>query len=312
MTLAEKQKLLNDQIPMVYAAGYIKGQATGGDTEDAWDEGYNVGYEVGYNNGLDDGYSDGYDDGYSEGWLDGNDVGYDEGYNRGYDNAIYDICPMFEERGNAVMCFPMDEMKVEAFLDEGATATVTRCGKNLFDKNNYTRTECIPGTGNFSSTAHRSVVVEVIPNTTYTVKHSLPTIMRLGTSVEFPSSGDKVSVYVARNTSTGGALTITTGENDRWMVVQLLANADVNNGITLEQCIESLQVEFGNVATSYEPYNGETFAITDGETIHITALDGVNCLTIDNDGIIEVSGYANPNELLDYVMNEIIALGAYI
>ena len=253
-----------------------------------------------------------YDKGYDKGYFDGEDYGYTDGYNRGYDNAIFDICPMFEERGNAVMCFPMGEMKVEAFLDVGVTATVTRCGRNLFDKNNYTKTGCIPGASNFSNTNGRSVVVEVIPNTTYTVKHDLPTIMRLGTSVEFPAVGGEISVNVAKNTSTIGALTITTGENDRWMVIQLLANADVNNGIKLEQCIESLQVEFGNLATSYEPYTGETFTITDGETIHITALDGANCLTIDNDGIIEVSGYANAKELLDYVTNEIISLGADI
>ena len=249
---------------------------------------------------------------YDKGYFDGEDYGYTDGYTKGYDNAIIDVCPMFEERGNAVMCFPMDEMEVQAFLDVGVTATVTRCGKNLFDKNNYTKIDVYPTSSSFESAANRSVLFEVIPNTTYTVKHNLPAIIRLGTSVEFPSSGGKVSVFVARNTSIVGALTITTGENDRWMVIQVLTNSEASKGMTVEQCVETLQVEYSHKSTSYEPYNGETFTITDGERIHITALDGANCLTIDNDGIIEVSGFANASALLDYVTTEIISLGADI
>lgn len=309
--------------------------ATGGDTEDAWDEGYNEGYSQGYENGLDEGYSDGYDDGnndgydigyaeglatsydkgyddgYDEGWLDGNDDGYDEGYNRGYDNAIDVVCPIIEETGDAIVCFPMDYVSVVNHEDDAVT--VTRCGKNLFDANNYVVCDLYPPSANypFEAIDNRSVLVEVKPNTTYTINCFLPTSLRLGTSVDYPVSGGAISVYVSRSARAIQPITVTTGPNDKWMVVQLITNTEVSQGYTLENNVKALQIEYGRVSTPYAQYIGETFTIGSEEEKSIDALDGPNCLTTDH-GVIEVTGRANPNELLDYVTNEIITLGAYI
>lgn len=277
--------------------------------------------------------------------------GYEEGYTKGYDNAIDAVCPTFKERGNAVMCFPMDEMKVEAFLDEGVTATVTRCGKNILDVHNsgvyhnnaasQVKVVTVTETGlrvealkEITSDGNRwgfylGTVKELAGKTITVSCDCIPyksggtlQIDIFGTDITPAPVGKDPSYnnggYIGSTGTTkllrysqSGPCTYTITGEEEWEYIGI-AFRYVSNEVAIGDWVEfnDVQVEYAPVATSYEPYNGENFAITDGETIHIPALDGVNCLTIDNDGIIEVSGYANAKELLDYVTNEIISLGA--
>ena len=261
MSIAEKLVTIAENQQMVYDAGYAKGQAEGGGS-------------------------------------------YEEGYNA----AIEEVCPVFEETGEAIMCFPMSGHPFTVASSENVN--VTHCGKNLFNKaaqadntdgNSYAATNCIPGGTSFTSTSGRSIVVSVKPNTTYTVNHNLPTTMRLGTSIDYPSVGGAVSKYKTRSGSALEPVTITTGANDRWMVIQLLINADINNnGYTREDCIESLQIEIGNDATPYKEYNGNTFTVGAGETVEIEPLDGVNCLIADN-GTITASDRLNASAMYEYI-----------
>ena len=294
-----------------------------------------------------------YDKGYDKGYFDGEDEGYTEGYTRGYDNAIYDICPEFEERGNAVMCFPMDEMKVEAFLDVGVTATVTRCGKNILDVQNtgvyhnnavsQSKVVTVTETGlrlealkEITSYGNRcgfylGTVKELAGKTITVSCDCIP--YKSGGTLQIDIFGtDKTPTPVGKDPSynnggyigatgttqlftysQGKSCTYTITGEENWEYIGISFRY-LSNDVAIGDWVEfnDVQVEYAPVATSYEPYIGETFAITDGETIHIPALDGVNCLTIDNDGIIEVSGFANARALLDYVTTEIISLGADI
>ena len=298
-----------------------------------------------------------YDKGYDKGYFDGEDYGYTYGYTKGYDNAIMDICPMFEERGNAVMCFPMDEMKVQAFLDVGVTATVTRCGKNILDvqntgvyhTNSSTQQKSITVTetgiraeaireisndyssrfgfylGKVKDLAGKTITVSCNYSSSRTDDNAKVRFQFVGTNITPTPVGKDPSYnnggyvgssgtakYFGTVDANSGSYTITGEEECEYIGIMFSFARSGATAIGDWTEISNIQVEYSPIATSYEPYNGETFAITDGETIHIPALDGVNCLTIDNDGIIEVSGYANAKELLDYVTNEIISLGAYM
>ena len=155
------------------------------------------------------------------------------------------------------------------------------------------------------------MVVSIKPNTTYTVTCNEPTLIRLATSVNYPASGGAISVYEYRSGSKVEPLTITTGNDDKWLLMQLLVNADATNGYTLEKCVESLQLELGSTATYYEPYNSETFAIDSGKPVEIVALEGVNSLFADN-GAITVRCRLDAAAMYDYITNEIISLGADI
>ena len=69
--------------------------------------------------------------------------------------------------------------------------------------------------------------------------------------------------------------------------------------------IKDIQVEKGNIATAYEPYNGGTFAPGDP----VPALAGINTLCVDT-GTITVTGRADYTHKFDDILDRITALEA--
>lgn len=168
--------------------------------------------------------------------------------------------------------------------------SITRSGKNLFDKNNITVSDLYIEITNstYNTVSDRSIIIPINPNTTYTVSKATSTIMRVGTSKEYPAVNGKVSVYKSHNTQSNAPLTITSGNEDAWMLVQLFANidADTNNG-TIEANAETLQIEVGSTASAYETFKGNTYIISLGNTYYQGVLD-VNRgeLVVDKAGYI--------------------------
>ena len=132
---------------------------------------------------------------------------------------------------------------------DGTTETVEITGKNLFDKGQtYIPAFVNANTGVLTeaSSGQRSFVISCLPNTTYTLS-GMTAASAWGA---FTSS----TMGTTATSFTAGNGTITTGANDKYLIgMAYLLNSgayDYRN---------TLQIELGSTATTYEPYyNGGT------------------------------------------------------
>lgn len=143
--------------------------------------------------------------------------------------------------------------------------TVTVCGKNLFDKDNYNLLEAYWGGTSTEMIAYPggavSVYIKAKPNTTYTASKTLGTRFRLATTVDLPQGGTVITNKIVGDSAT--SLTITTGPNDKYLSVFL---KQANESATLASVLATLQIEQGSTVTTYEPYQGQSYTIDLGAT----------------------------------------------
>ena len=131
---------------------------------------------------------------------------------------------------------------------------INNSGKNIFDKNSVTYFQAwISELNKWNYSADsKSFRVPVQPNTTYTISASNPseTIFRAGwtSSENTPTSASQVNLNDCyRYTNTNTPITMTTGAEAKYIVIQL-------SSANIDTTIQTLQIEEGNSATSYEPY----------------------------------------------------------
>lgn len=141
---------------------------------------------------------------------------------------------------------------------------VTRCGKNLFDKdhamilNAYLSTTKIE-----SSSLSRCVYVRVKPNSRYIISKVLSQRFGIALSKEtVPTIGSAISSYDSYNAYTFG---IRSTNADTWWIIIWLYASNVDT-LTLTEILSTVQVE--EVAsdeanpTAYEPYSGSSYPVT--------------------------------------------------
>lgn len=145
---------------------------------------------------------------------------------------------------------------------DGVTVNVR--GKNLFGG------ESIEGVIDASndqlivgpSMQYPTFITRIIPGKkTYTASRKTTGIIRLGVSPEKPYIGITFSKAVS---ITGNKLSITAGENDKWLACNVPYYQD-----------DEVQLEEGSTPTPYEPYQGETSTLTLPETIYGGTVDAV-------------------------------------
>ena len=129
-------------------------------------------------------------------------------------------------------------------------------GKNLFDKDNANILVSYFDSSTTTITAdsrNRTIFIPCSPNTTYTVsKLASPTPRSIGYTEVIPTDG--VQVYGITNITVEGPTgTITTGESAKYLVVRLWSSSQ-DTSTTLEQMLDSVQIELGSTATTYAPY----------------------------------------------------------
>ena len=135
--------------------------------------------------------------------------------------------------------------------------------KNLFDKENATIVNRYVSTDKKIATSSnaRSIIIPCQPNTTYTFSKIQSTRFYLGyTTAEIETGTDVYNNTIDNNAT---YLTITTGENAKYLVVYVY-NSVYDTNTTLEEILDSAQLEFGSIATQYEPYK-KSFYTNDGE-----------------------------------------------
>ena len=162
-----------------------------------------------------------------------------------YGNSVQDGTPTPEA--------PIDIMSVE-------NPIIKITGKNLFNKEAVEKLSMYIGTDNWwVSSDSSSFRIKCEPNKSYVISGENPscTIFRAGYIItdDLPTEGLGIKLYnIKRYSSFNQPITITTGEEAKYLVVQ------VNSG-SWEQNIEKLQIEEGLNVTEYEPYEEELITI---------------------------------------------------
>ena len=136
------------------------------------------------------------------------------------------------------------------------------CGKNMFDKDsaNVYNGYFTPSSPTITSNVnHRIVYIPIQPNTTYTIQKSNAggdnTRFAIGTTANIPTTGVAVSQVTLNNTAT--SLTITTNASAKYLVVWCYFTS--NTAITFDNLLATIQIEEGSTATTFEPYQGNSF-----------------------------------------------------
>lgn len=139
---------------------------------------------------------------------------------------------------------------------------IKKCKGNIFDKNNTnyinayisSSSNTLVDNKNFSD----CVYIKCYPNTTYTISKLVDKYFSVAYTKKIPEIGDTVYGLVVNNT--GSSITITTGVEAKYLVVRYIATS--NNTHTREELLNSLQIEIGNKASEYKPYESVEYTIT--------------------------------------------------
>ena len=154
---------------------------------------------------------------------------------------------------------PSPDYPQEIEVVEG-TAQNKFVGKNLFDKDNAnTLNAIINGTTKLitSFDTCKSIYVKCEKNTNYTISRKVGTRFVAGTTTNVPIAGTTCNHAIADNTA--NSITITTTENDNYLVV-FYYNSGTDT-LTEEEIRNSIQIEKGNIATDCEPYQENTLDV---------------------------------------------------
>ena len=144
---------------------------------------------------------------------------------------------------------PIELCKIVDYQDYITKST----GKNLFDKGTATTLNISIQANNLttsSSSNARTTYMEIQPNTTYTISKIASQRFVVATSKVTPASS--ISLLQAITDNTGTNITITTDSEAKYLLIYFfLSTADTK---TQQEIYNTIQVEYGNQATDYEPY----------------------------------------------------------
>lgn len=205
-------------------------------------------------------------------------------------NTVDKLCPSFAESGSVVACEPIEGYPLTVTAEEGATA-ITRCGKNILNED----------WKNWSNYVNKRFVLN-LPKGRYTVsatKNTEYTYFYFDKSTDGGATWTTIERLVTNYGTTPATFDVTGADGEVWAL--WVSSKSYLSGV------ETAQIEAGSVATEFEPYRGETFAV--GEPI--PALSGVNTIYADV-GDVTVSGKADPTVVIQKLTNAIIALGGNV
>lgn len=128
--------------------------------------------------------------------------------------------------------------------------------KNLFDKNNVNVINGYPVDGGFiaSSNNAKSIYIAIQPNKTYTVSKVVTSRFALATTTNIPITQEIYNQFISHNSYEN--ITIKTSDNDNYLLVYLY-NSNYDTTKTLQDVLDTLQIEEGSHVNSYTPFGVE-------------------------------------------------------
>lgn len=148
-------------------------------------------------------------------------------------------------------------------------------GKNLFDKDNANVLNgYINASGRLNlynyETADKIIYIDCKPNTTYSLQKMLQGTtsknrFRVGTLDKIPENQDVIEqFYNAGDGSTVQTYTITTNSTANYLIFYCYSG---DNETSFEQMLNSIQLEKGTTATTYEAYQGASYQVNLGRYV---------------------------------------------
>lgn len=137
-------------------------------------------------------------------------------------------------------------------------------GKNLFDKNNFNVLDgLISDGGTLASNQYfRTLFIKCKPSTTYTASKISSSYFRVGGFASVPTLG---ASYISRiKDDNATSITYTTPSNCNYLAITYY---DSNSDNNLQAILDSIQIEKGSTATTYEAYITPAINV-DGEDIY--------------------------------------------
>lgn len=134
-------------------------------------------------------------------------------------------------------------------------------GKNLFDKDNVNTLNAYISLGNSkitSSNSDKCLYMPIKNNTTYTISKILSSRFVIGCVDEEPVLNSSVCNPISGNQASNTTYTITSGNNSKYLVIFYYTTSDT---LIEQQILDSIQIEYGNTATPYEPYHNQDYGI---------------------------------------------------
>lgn len=166
--------------------------------------------------------------------------------------------------------------------------TIIICGKNLFDKDHAN----IIDNATFSSgmvaynATQKVLYIPCEPSTTYTISK----VATSGLNARFavataeaidPESYYDTDIYNTSSSDTASSITYTTDSSAVYLMV-LFYNSN-NTQYTLQETLDSIQIEYGSSATTYEGYKGQEFPLN-LRTTEIRGIGNIKDYILKNNG----------------------------
>lgn len=223
-------------------------------------------------------------------------------------NTIDQLCPAFTESGTVVQCEPVAGYPLEVIAKE--TATVTQCGKNLYNAAAY------PLKAGFYINLNKGTIHNPSGDNNYAA-----TVKDYYTPLYVPVGHLVGQIITLNNTPGGTSPGMAFFDSDKTFISGGKGKAiTVPNGAEyMAFCVDAdkatdVQIELGSVATGYEEYSKETLSLTveNGYTGTASGFKGINTLFADSSVEITVTGKADPGAIIDKLTSAIIALGGNI
>lgn len=146
-----------------------------------------------------------------------------------------------------------DDGKMQDMMLYGKSEQKQYSGKNLLNKENDIANVFLDPSNNILSTTNGFHVcyAKIDPNTTYTASKKEGSMFRVATFENIPSVSEKFISTMADHTAT--KITFTSEKNTNYVAVGYWGNEETG---TYSSILDSVQIEKGSEATSYEPYVG--------------------------------------------------------
>lgn len=129
-------------------------------------------------------------------------------------------------------------------------------GKNLFDKDTMVLSGYVSSSGTFSSSnSGEKCICVPAPKGTYNLSKLATTRTVIAYFANIPTNGQSGTVL---NTAPSESVSVTI-QNDGYIVAFIYNNTGETN--TLQNVLDSAQLEFGSTATTYEPYTEHTIPL---------------------------------------------------
>lgn len=187
-------------------------------------------------------------------------------------------------------------------VDNPESVTVTRCGTNLFDKDDFTVAGgYFDGNGKYTTTStssYKTACIPCSPNTDYVLTKTKGARLEIGDFDRIPEKGDVINAHPKISVT---QCVFKTTVNAKYILIYYY-NAAVETDVTAEEIEATIMLNYGTTALSYEPYNGQTLTPSADGTVEgmTSTYPQMNIFTDNADAMLDVTYRISAGKKAEY------------